>query len=311
MFYVENNDAAEGDVMKDLNDLYYFAKVIEYGGFSAASNELGITKSLLSRRVAELENRLGVKLLNRTTRMISITEVGKIYLQHCKAMLVEAESADEAIQILSSEPTGTVKISCPTNLLHINVSKMLNKFLEEYPKVKLHVEATNRKVDLINERYDIAIRIRPLPLKDSDLVVRSLSISKQFIVASPNLLNQQFAIKTPEELSTLPILMMESFSNGYHWSLFNSNNESYIVKGEPRLTTTDLSALHLATLEGLGVAKLPELIIAEDLKAGRLVKVIPEWEPKPELIHLAYTSRRGLLPSVRALIDFLVREFER
>lgn len=103
--------------MKDLNDLYYFAKVIEYGGFSAASNELGITKSLLSRRVAELENRLGVKLLNRTTRMISITEVGKIYLQHCKAMLVEAESADEAIEILSSEPTGTVKISCPTNFL--------------------------------------------------------------------------------------------------------------------------------------------------------------------------------------------------
>ena len=297
--------------MKDLNDLYYFAKVIEYGGFSAASNELGITKSLLSRRVAELENRLGVKLLNRTTRMISITEVGKIYLQHCKAMLVEAESADEAIEILSSEPTGTVKISCPTNLLHINVSKMLNKFLGEYPKVKLHVEATNRKVDLINERYDIAIRIRPLSLKDSDLVVRSLSISKQFIVASPNLLNQQFAIKTPEELSTLPILMMESFSNGHHWNLFNSNDESYIVKAEPRLTTTDLSALHLATLEGLGIAKLPELIIGEDLKAGRLVKVIPEWEPKPELIHLAYTSRRGLLPSVRALIDFLVREFER
>lgn len=295
--------------MKDLNDLYYFAKVVEYGGFSAASNELMLTKSLLSRRIAELEARLGVKLLNRTTRQISITEVGKIYYQHCKAMLIEAESADEAIEMLSAEPMGTVKISCPTNLLHLNVSTMLNQFLKQYPKVKLHVEATNRKVDLINERYDIAIRIRPLPLNDSDLVVRDLSVSRQYIVASPDLAHQYYSVKSPEELKTWPVLMMESFSPEYHWNLFNQNNESYYFKCEPRLTTTDLSALHSATLQGLGVAKLPDLIISEDLKSGQLVKVIPEWEPKPELIHLAYTSRRGLLPSVKALIDFLVSAF--
>lgn len=297
--------------MKDLNDLYYFAKVVEYGGFSNASNELGITKSLLSRRILELENRLGVKLLNRTTRKTAVTEVGKIYYQHCKAVIIEAETADEAIAMLSSEPMGTVKISCPTNLLHINVSQMLNKFLGLYPKIKLHVEATNRKVDLINERYDLAIRVRPLPLKDSDLVVRNLSISRQFIVASPNFMYQHFAIKTPEELNRFPTLMMESFSSEHHWDLFNSNNDSYTVKTEPRITTTDLSALHSATLDGLGISKLPELIISKDLKEGRLIKVLPEWEPKPELIHLAYTSRRGLLPSVKALIDFLITEFEK
>ncbi|MEG0605613.1 MAG: LysR family transcriptional regulator, partial [Acinetobacter sp.] len=163
--------------MKDFNDLYYFAKVIEYGGFSAASNELMITKSLLSRRIAELENRLGVKLLNRTTRSVSVTEVGKVYYQHCQAMIIEAEAADAAIEMLSLEPVGTVKISCPVNLLHLNVSTMLNDFLKKYPKVRLHVEATNRKVDLMNERYDLAIRIRPLPLEDSGLVVRNLSLS--------------------------------------------------------------------------------------------------------------------------------------
>lgn len=297
--------------MKDLNDLYYFAKVVEYEGFSNASNELGITKSLLSRRVFELENRLGVKLLNRTTRKVAVTEVGKIYYQHCKAMIIEAETADEAIEILSSEPTGTIKISCPTNLLHINISQMLNKFLGLYPKVKLHVEATNRKVDLINERYDIAIRIRPFPLKDSDLIVRNLAISRQFIVGSPNFLYQHFAIKTPEELNKFPILMMESFTSEHSWSLFNSNNDSFTVKTEPRITTTDLSALHLATLDGLGISKLPDLIISKDLEEGRLIKVLPEWEPRPELIHLAYTSRRGLLPSVKALIDFLISEFNK
>jgi DNA-binding transcriptional LysR family regulator len=297
--------------MKDLNDLYYFAKVIEYGGFSAASNELMVTKSLLSRRIAELEKRLGVKLLHRNTRNISITEVGKIYYQHCQAMIIEAEAADTAIEMLSIEPAGTVKISCPVNLLHFNVSKMLNDFLIKFPKVRLHVEATNRKVDLINERYDVAIRIRPLPLEDSDLVVRDLSLSKQFIVASPELAYKHFSIKHPSELNQWPILMMESFVPEYNWRLFNENNEQYLLKCEPRLTTTDLNALHLATLQGLGIAKLPELIIHNDLKEGRLVKVLPDWEPKPELIHLAYTSRRGLLPSVKALIDFLIAEFEK
>lgn len=295
--------------MKNLNDLFYFAKVVEYGGFSNASNALGLTKSLLSRRVSELENRLAVKLLNRSNRKVTVTDVGKIYYQYCKAIIIEAEAADEAIEKLTLEPTGTVKISCPINLLHINIGQILNKFLKLYPKVKLHIEATNRKVDLINECYDIAIRIRPMPLKDSDLILRKLAISRQFIVGSPSFLHQHFSIKTPEELSKFPILMMESFISEHSWNLFNSNQDSFTVKLEPRITTTDLNTLHLATLEGLGVSKLPEQLITKDLEEGRLIRVIPEWEPTPELIHLVYTSRRGLLPSVKALIDFLINEF--
>ncbi len=229
--------------MKDLNDLYYFAKVIEYGGFSAASNELMITKSLLSRRVADLEKRLGVHLINRTTRQISVTEVGKIYYQHCKAVLIEAEAAEEAIERLSSEPSGVIKVSCPTNLLHINMDKLFNQFLQMYPKVKLHIEATNRRVDLMNERIDLAIRIRPLPLPDSDLVVRNLAISSQYIVASPKLAYEQFSIDSPEGLSQWPILMMESVQPEYQWQLYNREEQEYIFKCEPRLTATDLRIL--------------------------------------------------------------------
>lgn len=297
--------------MKDLNDLYYFAKVVEYGGFSSASLNLGITKSLLSRRIVALEERLGVKLLNRTTRKVAMTEIGKIYYQHCQAMLVEAESADEAIQRLVVEPKGVVKISCPTNLLHINVSEMLNRFLAQYPKIQLHVESTNRQVDLINEAYDFAIRVRPFPLKDSDLVVRSLAVSQQLIVASPDLLHQHYSIQRPEEMTRFPILMMEPFSTEYAWKLYNQNNDLYQLKAKPRLTTTDLQALHAATIAGLGLAKLPDLMIAEDLKQGRLMKVLPEWAPKAEVVHLAYTSKRGMLPSVKALIEFLVDAFEK
>lgn len=295
--------------MKDLNDLYFFVKVIDCGGFSAASQELMVTKSLLSRRIAELEERLGVKLVNRTTRQVSITEVGKIYYQHCKAMLIEAEAAEEAIEFLTAEPRGLMKLSCPTNLLHINISPMLNEFLQLYPKINLHVEATNRRVDLINERFDLAIRIRPLPLTDSELIVRELALARQFIVASPDLLHQFYSITEPQQLTQFPILMMESFAPEYYWQLFSHDQQELKVQCHPRLTTTDLTALREATLQGLGVAKLPELMVAEDIKQGRLIHVLPEWQPKAELIHLVYTSRRGLLPSMKLLIDFLVKKF--
>lgn len=295
--------------MKDLNDLYFFVKVIDCGGFSAASQELMVTKSLLSRRIAELEDRLGVKLINRTTRQVSITEVGKIYYQHCKAMLIEAEAAEEAIEFLTAEPRGLIKLSCPTNLLHINISPMLNEFLQLYPKISLHVEATNRRVDLINERFDLAIRIRPLPLADSELIVRELALARQLIVASPDLLHQFYSIHEPQQLTQFPVLMMESFAPEYAWQLFSQDQQELKVQCHPRLTTTDLTALREATLQGLGVAKLPELMVAEDIKQGRLIHVLPQWQPKPELIHLVYTSRRGLLPSMKLLIDFLVQKF--
>lgn len=295
--------------MKDLNDLYFFVKVIDCGGFSAASQELMVTKSLLSRRIAELEDRLRVKLINRTTRQVSITEVGKIYYQHCKAMLIEAEAAEEAIEFLTAEPRGLIKLSCPTNLLHINVSQMLNEFLRAYPKINLHIEATNRRVDLIHERFDLAIRIRPLPLTDSDLIVRDLALARQFIVASPDLLHQFYSISEPQQLTQFPILMMESFAPEYYWHLYSNDQQEARVQCTPRLTTTDLTALREATLQGLGIAKLPELVVAEDIQQGRLIHVLPHWQPKPELIHLVYTSRRGLLPSIRLLIEFLVKKF--
>ncbi|MEI1688342.1 LysR substrate-binding domain-containing protein [Acinetobacter baumannii] len=297
--------------MKDLNDLFFFVKIIECGGFSAASHELMVTKSLLSRRMAELENRLGVKLLNRTTRQVSVTEVGKIYYQHCKAMLIEAEAAEEAIEYLTSEPRGLIKLSCPINLLHINVSQMLNEFLALYPKVKLHVEATNRRVDLIDERFDLAIRIRPWPLPDSELIVRELALARQFVVASPNLTSQYFSVSRPEQLADWPILMMESFAPEYTWHLHSQDQQEAIVKCYPRFTTTDLTALRNATLQGLGIAKLPELVVYEDLMKGTLENVLPEWQFPPEMIHLVYTSRRGLLPSVKLLIDFLIEKFNR
>ncbi|HEY6598108.1 MAG TPA: LysR family transcriptional regulator, partial [Pseudomonadales bacterium] len=146
--------------MQDLNDLYYFAEVVDHGGFAPAGRALGVAKSKLSRRIALLEERLGVRLLQRSTRRFAVTEVGQTYYAHCKAMLVEAQSAQEAIELTRAEPCGVVSITCPVALLDARVATMLATFLARYPRIELHLEATNRRVDVVSEAVDVAIRVR-------------------------------------------------------------------------------------------------------------------------------------------------------
>eukprot|EP00102_Acyrthosiphon_pisum_P017609 XP_008189085.1 PREDICTED: HTH-type transcriptional regulator PtxR-like [Acyrthosiphon pisum] len=156
-------------MLTDLNDLFFFASVVDHQGFAPAGRALGIPKSKLSRRVALLEERLGVRLIQRSTRRFSVTELGQTYYAHCKAMLVEAEAAQQAIEQTRAEPCGTVRMSCPVAILHTRVGSMVAAFMADYPKVTVHLEATNRRVDVVGEGLDLAIRVRPPPLDDSDL----------------------------------------------------------------------------------------------------------------------------------------------
>ena len=146
--------------MQDLNDLFYFAKVVEHGGFAAAGRLLGIPKSRLSRRIAELETRLGARLLQRTTRKLALTDVGERYLRHCQAMLLEAEQADEAVASLTSEPRGRIRVSCPTEVARMRLRHVFPSFLQRYPQVQLEVMLSNRRIDLVNEGVDVALRVR-------------------------------------------------------------------------------------------------------------------------------------------------------
>ncbi len=171
----------------DLNDLYYFAQVVDHQGFAPAGRVLGIPKSKLSRRVAMLEERLGVRLIQRSTRRFSVTELGQTYYAHCKAMLVEAEAAESAIEQTRAEPSGLVRMSCPVALLHARVGDMIADFMAANPKVIVHLEATNRRVDVVAEGIDLAVRVRVPPLEDSDLVMRVLAERAWCFVASPAL----------------------------------------------------------------------------------------------------------------------------
>lgn len=295
--------------MQDLNDLYYFAQVVDQGGFSAASRVLGIPRSRLSRRIAALEERLDSRLLQRSTRRIQVTELGQRYYEHCRAMLVEAEAAQQTIDQFHTEPRGTIKLSCPIGLLSFHIADMLAEFMALYPDVCVHLEATNRAVDLLADGVDIAIRARPLPLEDSDLVLRVLSDRGQCLVASPRLLEHHGLPQSPEELARLPSLSRSTPLEPQQWQLRCPNGELMVVHHRPRYITTDMQALLAAALAGVGVVQLPALMLDQHLERGELVTVLPDYPPRRELIHLVFPSRRGLLPAVRALIDFLAERY--
>lgn len=295
--------------MQDLNDLLYFAKVVEFGGFMAASRMLGIPKSRLSRRVAELEERLGVRLLQRTTRRLALTEVGSSYYQHCQAMLAEAEAADDAIARITAEPRGLVRVSCPELLAKTLLAPALPRFMLRHPQVRVSLEATNRRVDLIEDNIDVALRVRNSLDNSANLVVRQLSVSQVILVASPDFMRQHPMPQSPADLLALPALTMSRPDGRGQWQLLDQAGHTYNLQiDNPRLMTDDLLVLLEAAIAGLGVAALPVMVCDEALQQGRLLRLLSEFDSPWGILHAAFTSRRGLSPAIRAFIDFLVTD---
>lgn len=295
--------------MQDLNDLYYFAQVVEHGGFAPAGRALGVPKSKLSRRIVLLEDRLGVRLLQRSTRRFSVTEIGQDYYRHCKAMLVEAEAAQEAIELTRAEPRGIVRLTCPVALLHSHVGAMLAEFLVRHPRVGVHLQATNRRVDVIGEGLDLALRVRFPPLEDSDLTMKVFGESPQRLVASPSLLERHSKLLVPADLHGLPSLDLGPPHREHAWELQGPDASTATVRHYPCLVTDDMMALRSAALAGVGVVQLPTLMLCDELQQGSLVELLPQWVPRSGIIHAVFASRRGLLPSVRTLIDYLAIRF--
>jgi DNA-binding transcriptional LysR family regulator len=289
--------------MQDLNDLYYFAQVVDHGGFAAAGRALGLPKSKLSRRVLALEERLGVRLLNRSSRHFSVTEIGREYYERCSAMLVEAEAAEDVVAQIRAEPRGVIRVSCPVALLAFQFGEVIARFMAANPAVEVHLESTNRRVDVIAEGFDVAIRVRFPPLEPSDLVMRRLDESTQCLVASPALLAAPPA--SPADLHGLPSLDLGPPRRAHAWRLETDDGRSAEVPHLPRLVTDDMAALRQAALNGVGVVQLPTMMIWQDVDAGRLVALLPDWRPRAGIVHAVFPSRRSLLPSVRAFVDFL------
>ena len=295
--------------MQDLNDLYYFAKVVEAGGFAAAGRVLGIPKSRLSRRVAELEERLGARLLQRTTRQLKLTAVGERYLRHCQAMLLEAEMADEAVASMSSEPRGRLRVTCPVGLAHEFMPSVISSFLQAYPLVQLEVSLLNRRVDLVTEGIDVALRVREEGDEDPLLVTRRLRQARTVMVATPEFA-RNWPVDSPEDLKKIPLLGALEADRMVHLRMLDEHGKGCNLVLEARLGVDDFIVRKACTLAGLGFTVLPMMYCEQELQDGQLVQLLPKWTLPGGWLHAVYPHRRGVIPAVRAWIDHLVESFE-
>jgi DNA-binding transcriptional LysR family regulator len=291
--------------MQDLNDLYYFSAVVEHGGFAAAERALGIPKSRLSRRISQLENDLGVRLLQRSTRRFAVTDVGQSVNRHAQSMLAEAQAAREVVDRLSAEPRGVVRVSIPVGLAQQQMPMLLPEFLARYPQVRVQMHVSNRRVDVINEGFDVAVRVRSKFDDDGSLVMRSFGQIQELLVASPAYLDRAGRPTDPEQLHDHVTLTMSEDDVRQRWELQGADGEVRRIDLKPRVSGFDFPMLMALAKQGLGITMLPETLCAEAVRKGELEVVLPEWSLPQGIAHAVFASRRGLLPAVRVFIDFL------
>lgn len=294
--------------MQDLNDLYYFSQVVERGGFSAAARALDIPKSRLSRRISQLEENLGVRLLQRTTRRLRLTSAGERYLHYCQEVAASARAAEDAMRQLQSQPTGPVVVSCPVSLAQQLIAPLLPEFLDAWPAISVQMLVTNRRIDLISEGVDLALRVRTKLDTDAELVVRHLGTASGTLVASPAYLQRHGAPETPQDLVSHTTLSFSDPQHEVRWQLISDRGEEVDIELRPQLSCNDFIVLTEAAVRGRGIALLPSLATHEELRRGELVQVLPTWQSPEGIVHCIYPSRRGMMPAVRTFLDFL---FER
>jgi DNA-binding transcriptional LysR family regulator len=282
--------------------------VVQYGGFSAAARSIGVEKTRLSRRIAALEKRLGVRLLQRTTRALALTEAGQRFFERCVATVEGAQAAYDSVAELRREPGGLVRLSSPVLLAQRCLAHVLPRYMTAHPKVSVFVEATDRTINVIEDRFDIAIRAKPVIEDVAGLVVKTLGNSRRVLVVSPAFLDHRGHPENPADLPNFDTVASidDIFDGGARWNLTNLDNRTHHIELKPRLLTSDLRVRLQAAIHGIGIALLPEQVVAGPLKDGLVDRVLPEWSGAKNILHLVYPTPRGMLPSVRSLIGYLL-----
>jgi DNA-binding transcriptional LysR family regulator len=287
----------------DLNDLYLFSQVVQRQGFSAAARALGLPKSRISRRISLLEERLQTRLLQRSSRHLSLTDAGAALYAHCLAMLDEARAGEEAVRQRQQEPSGTVRLSVPLAIADAVLCQLLPRFMQRYPKVRLTVQATNRRVDLLEEGVDVVVRGISQDLLPSSLVQVPLCTAQWGLLAAP--WSGSVSVLHPQQLAGYDILLFTPpGESGDVLRLRSDAGSSMEIPVQALLSSDHVPTLKQAAVAGLGLAILPLYACAQELAAGSLLQLLPDWRPLDGRLVMLYPSRRGLSPAVRALIDF-------
>jgi DNA-binding transcriptional LysR family regulator len=293
--------------MMDLNDFFLFARVVESNGYAGASRVLNVSKSKLSRRMASMQRRLGVPLLQISTRRFALTQAGQEFYQHCRAVVTEAQAAQDSIEMLRSEPQGTIRVASTILPAHMYLTGLLPQFMSAYPKVRVALHVTNRSVDLIEEGFDIALRVTPSIREEAGMMIKVLARGRMSLVASPRYLKRHRRPTHPRDLAKLDTLrsIRDIEEEFVQWTMAAPDGTVETVALTPRLLCQDAQVTLAAALSGAGVAQLPAQLCRPAVLAGELEEILADWTFPEGIIHLVYPSHRAMLPSVRAFIDFM------
>jgi len=293
--------------MDRLTEMEAFAMVIDQGGFTDAAKKMGISKSAVSKHVSSLEARLGARLLNRTTRRVSPTEIGLAYYDRARRVLNDAGEADALVSSMQSDPSGLLRISVATDFGVNHLSPILNEFLADFPEINVNMVLNNRYVELISEGFDMAIRIGDL--EDSTLRARKLTETSMRMIASPNYFQQHGRPQRIDDLNEHKLLHYSNHAAGNVWKITAPSGEKRQVRTAGWLTVNDGQSLLNAAISGLGIAYLPSFLYAEAMEKGLVEDAIPDLPIETQGIYAVYPPGRFTQPKVRAFIDFLVHAF--
>ena len=299
--------------MIELNAFYYFVQVVDRKGYSATARALGLPKSSLSRAIGELESALGVRLIQRTSRSFEVTDVGREVYLRAQAMLAEVDAVEHLARQRISEPAGTIRFSCATALAEFVIAQRLPQFMAAFPKIDVIVHATDRRVDLVQGRFDVAVRAHIEPLPDSSLVQRPLATTLWGLFASPTYLDRAGTPSSPEELRHHARLTHGRVGVDRHvtWKLEHATLGEVNHGFAPRLHADSMPTLKQAAEAGIGIVALPSYLCRAEVACGTLRHVLPEWTAGAATLTLLMPPRRSELASVRAFVDFLVTEVPR
>ncbi|QWL59358.1 LysR family transcriptional regulator [Aeromonas jandaei] len=287
----------------DLNAALILVRIVDKGSFTAAAQELGMTKAMVSRRIAELELRLGVRLLYRSTRQLTLTEEGEKYYRHCSKAVEALTEAELMLSASQQEVTGTLKMAVPIETGQLVVGRLVAKFLQAYPGLQVELELTNRVVDPISEGLDAVVRIGDM--SDSNLAARRLWSTGRLLCASPAYLARSPAIKRPEDLANHERVTVSSGFLASHWC-FELDGKEVLVDPPSRFRVNNITCAREAAKAGLGLASIPAMLCQEELASGELVAVLPEWQQPKVSIYLLFPERQLMPRKLRAFIDFMV-----
>jgi DNA-binding transcriptional LysR family regulator len=289
--------------MDRLTSLTVFVQVADSGGFSAAGRRLNMSTTMVSNHVQALEDRLGARLLNRTTRKVSLTEVGKAYYDRCTQILADLEQADDIAGASQSIPRGTLRIYTSTHMVPF-IAPAVAKFLSSYSDVKVDLTMGERAVDLIDEGYDLAVRLTPPP--DSSLIVRNLATWRQVLCCSSDYLEQYGPLRQLSELSGHNCVQHALYPFGDEWHFVDRKGAPASVRVSGNLISNSGDILRRAALESVGISMAAGFLVADDVASGRLVRLLPEYQPVEFAINAIYPHRHHLSAKVRRFIDLLV-----